>query len=188
MLKYIKDIADDLLHIVTGKRCADQLKFVFQALADELARLDPRDFLPQGRHEFVKILVSVRFNASLSGYTKAFFHQYELLAKRISAVLDLYGGEGSKAVTRNFSFIIEPALRNIVERDYKELSLILFPSGAWKSTVILAGSILEAILFDQLSQPLYLKKAESSPKAPKHKGIFQQFSRSRSTTHRHPSR
>jgi hypothetical protein len=37
-----------------------------------------------------------------------------------------------------------------VLRDYTELSLKLFPDGAWKSVVIMAGSILEAILYDQL--------------------------------------
>ncbi len=60
-------------------------------------------------------------------------------------------GEGSRAETREFPFIKDAKLREIIERDYKELSLRLYPGGAWKSTVIMAGSILEAILHDVLA-------------------------------------
>jgi hypothetical protein len=62
-------------------------------------------------------------------------------------------------------------LKGIIERDYKELTLVLFPGGAWKSTVIMAGSILEAILFDLLgSDPATQAKAMASQAAPKYKG------------------
>jgi hypothetical protein len=44
----------------------------------------------------------------------------------------------------------DPALQGLVERDYRELHLILMPGQAWKSAVVLAGSILEAVLFDLL--------------------------------------
>src|SRR5262249_10565839 len=84
-------------------------------------------------------------------------------------VLQKYNGEGWRATTRSFSFIKGKDLREIIERDYKELTLVLFPGGAWKSTVIMAGSILEAILFDRLSDPAWNTKAMGSSVAPKGK-------------------
>ena len=51
-------------------------------------------------------------------------------------------------------YTLNKDLREIIERDYKELTLVLFPGGAWKSTVIMAGSILEAILYDVLASDL----------------------------------
>ncbi len=90
------------------------------------------------------------------------------LLKRVIAVLDKYGGEGWRAQTRSFSFIKDNDLRQIIERDYKELVLVLFPGGAWKSTVIMAGSILEAILFDTRASDAVVKaKALASPMIPK---------------------
>jgi hypothetical protein len=72
--------------------------------------------------------------------------------REIVDLLAAYGGPGSQAVSRSFSWIANPQLRQIVERDYRELSHFLFPSGAWKSTVVLAGSILEAVLYDRLTR------------------------------------
>jgi hypothetical protein len=56
-------------------------------------------------------------------------------------------------------------LREIIQRDYKELVLVLYPGGAWKSTVIMARSVLEAILFDKLeNDPVNTPKAKASCK------------------------
>src|SRR4029453_3890633 len=63
-----------------------------------------------------------------------------------------YGGEGSHVEKRTFDWVKNKALRMIVERDYKELMLKVYPSGAWKMTVVAAGSILEAILYDLLTR------------------------------------
>jgi hypothetical protein len=83
-------------------------------------------------------------------------------------VLNLYAGAGSSAVVRSFAFMKDADLRAIVERDYKELRQVLFPDGAWKSTVIMAGSILEAILYDRLTcDPAQINSAMASSKAPK---------------------
>jgi len=46
----------------------------------------------------------------------------------------------------------------------------LIPDGAWKSTVIIAGSILEAVLYDVLINPRYNGAALASTRAPKYKG------------------
>lgn len=50
-------------------------------------------------------------------------------------------------------------LRKIVERDYRELAQILLPGCAWKSAVVLAGSILEAVLYDRLTAVPALTRA-----------------------------
>ena len=56
-----------------------------------------------------------------------------------------------------------------MERDYRELSLILLPGGAWKSVVVMSGSILEAILYDQLTKdmPTQSQAMASSAAPPK---------------------
>lgn len=69
---------------------------------------------------------------------------------------------------KDFTFVKEAALRSIVERDYIEIQKA-FVSGCWKSVIILAGGVLEAILIDQLQQKSSL--AKSSPKALKGKEI-----------------
>jgi hypothetical protein len=92
-------------------------------------------------------------------------------AAKIGVLLDSYAGEGTGAKTRDFSFVTDPEVRRIVERDYRELSLRTFPDGSWKSTVILAGSILEAVLYDVLTKDQSaISKAMASSAAPKTKG------------------
>jgi hypothetical protein len=88
--------------------------------------------------------------------------------QRLLPVLDHYRGEGSWGGTRSFPLIADPELRDIIERDYRELAIVLFPAGAWKSCVVMAGSILEAILLDLLTQDLaHVTQAMGSLKAPK---------------------
>ncbi len=149
-------------------------------LLEEVRRLDPRDFLPDARYEFLvaRLDLELWLKQWNPGDTGSFVNQFNQeprsrgetrnLLKRIIAVLDKYGGEGWRAKTRSFSFLKDKDLREIIERDYKELTLVLFPGGAWKSTVIMAGSILEAILFDVLaSDPAIRAKALASTLAPK---------------------
>ena len=69
---------------------------------------------------------------------------------------------------KDFTFVREAALRSIVERDYVEIQKA-FVSGCWKSVIILAGGIIEAVLIDKLQQQASL--AKSSSKAPKGKEI-----------------
>ena len=64
-----------------------------------------------------------------------------------------------------------PDVKKIVERDCRELTQRAFPDGSWKSTVILSGSILEAVLHDILTKdPAAIAAAMASPKAPKIRG------------------
>jgi hypothetical protein len=80
-------------------------------------------------------------------------------ARRTTAIVHQAGAAVN--VTRQFPYLTDAELRAIVERDYVELNVRLFPARAWKSTVIMAGSILESILIDVLSAP-----SESPPQAP----------------------
>jgi hypothetical protein len=97
--------------------------------------------------------------------------QFAQIGCEAIAVLDLYAGIGSQASLRSFAFVTDPDLRSIIERDYKELSLILLPGRAWKSTVVMAGSILEAILTDVLKNPANIARATSAAAAPKRKNL-----------------
>jgi len=149
-------------------------------LVEEVRRLDPRDFLPDARYEFVVARLDLELWSKQwnPGDTGSFVNQFNQtpqsragirqLLKRVIAVLERFGGDGWRAQSRSFSFIKDDELRHIIERDYRELVLVLFPGGAWKSTVIMAGSILEAILFDVLaSEPATKAKALACFAAPK---------------------
>lgn len=50
---------------------------------------------------------------------------------------------------QNFDFIVDARFRVSLEHDLKEMELA-FQSGSWKSTQVLAGSIVEALLIDYL--------------------------------------
>jgi hypothetical protein len=206
-----RDVPDEL-----GPRC--------EVLAEELNRLDPRDFPPDKQLDFTLLRMRARLwgqkpqqawaddhrtrqngpanisqteqqiaalplgdafatigrvqmqsgvrtaKARLAGCQR---DREECLAgcKQLLAILDCYGGQGSGLVRREFPFIRTPDLRVIVQRDYRELAVQLLPSGAWKSAVVLAGSILEAILFDQLTWDYAASRnAMISPDAPRKKG------------------
>src|SRR5262249_38712301 len=69
-----------------------------------------------------------------------------------------------------FPYLTDPELRAIIERDYIELNVRLFPSGSWKSTVIMAGSILESILFDVLSDAKRVAATNASTKGARGRG------------------
>jgi hypothetical protein len=139
---------------------------LFEAVVEEINRLDPRDFLPDAQFYFTFTRASLRGRLAHRKLRTDFDevrHTCWALLKR----LELYGGDGSGAVTRSFSFIADAQLRAIIERDYRELTLYLFPAGAWKSTVVMAGSILEALLHDALSRdPATLAAAQANLHAP----------------------
>src|SRR6266852_2925294 len=165
MVDYIKQIAQDLIHEPPRGRPA----VILQALLGELERLDPRDFLAAGQANLVRVRISIK---DLLNNYPSISTEYLLIARKVAQsayeVLDFYGGEGSRAVSRSFGFVKARELRTIIERDYRELALNLLPSGAWKSTVVMAGSILEAILFDGLTADATVKaKARAAQNAPK---------------------
>lgn len=92
---------------------------------------------------------------------------YLIELNRIRHLLDEFTGQSSGVVLRDFSFVANVDIRRIIERDYRELALALLPAQCWKSAVVLAGSILEAILYDLLTRDAArVAAAEASAKAP----------------------
>ncbi len=70
--------------------------------------------------------------------------------------------------TRDFSFLHNCELRNIIERDFSEIQRAS-SSGCWKSVIILCGGSIEAVLADLLmDNPV---QAMASTKAPNKKDI-----------------
>lgn len=74
------------------------------------------------------------------------------LLRDIRSVIDTYLGQQSVPPQRCFDFLKDGNLRRVVERDYNDLTVKVLPVGAWKSAVILAGSILEGVLHAQLTR------------------------------------
>ena len=168
MVAYIKQIADEIAGL--NPQSPGNLFDLTRSLAEELERLDPRDFLPASRFKFIMIRTHARRLARQNSFEDV--RPVKEFAKTVSTLLDSYGGDGSCAVSRSFAFVTDAALRTIIERDYRELALVLLPDGAWKSVVVMAGSILEAILYDQLTKDsATLAKATAASKAPKNKGL-----------------
>ena len=135
-------------------------------LNKELRNLDLRDFEPSARVDFMTC------RGLIGSMAQRAFDQQEgtKVFQDLQKALDGYKGEGSRAATRQFDFVSDADLKRIVERDYAELTLKVFPDEAWKSSVILAGSVLEAILYDVLSEPTRIGPAKASATGAKQKG------------------
>ena len=171
MVQYIVKLAKTIESKCNTPPDMGELFKLLPALAEELDRLDPRDFLPDAQYDFVVVRIDARKWGEKKGFIGTDPPEIAALAKRVIDALEKYGGNGSRVTMRSFAFVKDTDLRQIIERDYRELRLNVYPSGAWKSTVILAGSILEAVLFDQLTtDPAVRSRAEASAKAPKVSG------------------
>jgi hypothetical protein len=167
MTAYVKRIIQELLDMKGSQSL--KTTALMDALVDELNRLDPRDFVPQVRYEFVENRSLYNLNIG-SDIREVDWVESQL--RNLLKILDTYAGASSHAECRSFDFMSDKDLRAIVERDYMELSVYLFPSEAWKSCIIMAGSVLEAVLYDQLTADAnILSKAEASSKAPKRLSI-----------------
>ena len=163
MVNYIKNYVLQMLQ-------KNNLSMVYlKALREEWNRLDPRDFEPGIQHEVVNIRVRLEY-AEMSARLRARRHKIKGMLTTLPAILDQHRGEGSRGVMRPFSYVVDTGLREIIERDYFELNAKLFPSGAWKSTVIMAGSILEAVLHDILAHTKRVAQTNASSKGAKGKG------------------
>jgi hypothetical protein len=72
------------------------------------------------------------------------------LATVVGAIeAEMESEEGPVTESKSFPFIQDTKIREIVERDYVE-SQRAFVSQCWKSTIILAGGMIEATLTDLL--------------------------------------
>jgi hypothetical protein len=69
---------------------------------------------------------------------------------------------------RTFGFVSDSSTRSILERDYRELQHA-YVAKCWKSAIILAGGLLEAMLLDKLKANQNATLA--SPKSPKNTDI-----------------
>lgn len=152
--------------VVTIKhRSGLDIHTLFTTITEELAKLAPQDFAPAVQHEFASLRTTIRDQFSQGKIVNA--HKAADAAARMSEILDSYAGAGSGGQTRSFAFVTNPDIKAIVERDYKELTQRAFPGGAWKSSVILAGSILEAVIFDVLTKdPAAVHAAMNTPQTP----------------------
>src|SRR4051794_6973038 len=101
-------------------------------IVKELNRLGPRDFDPASQSEFLRVRGNLVLLSGASSYTKP---KIQEAITPLLEVLNNYRGAGSSRVTRQLPYLTDPELRAIVERDYVELNVRLFPAGAWKSTV-----------------------------------------------------
>jgi hypothetical protein len=156
MAEYIKQYVQLYLTLQDGNRIGDDWPIKSHAaclleVSEELQALDARDFEPVVQMELLRIRGNLRSLSvtSVASIDRSIAAEF----KKLLPVLDAYRGPGSGGITRHVPYMHDTDLRTIVERDYVELRVRAYPSGAWKSTVILAGSILEAILFDVLSDP-----------------------------------
>jgi hypothetical protein len=149
------------------EKTGDLSRAHFEEIYREIERFDPRDFEPEVRAVLVSSRVRLKNAIAANRRSK---DDIEGMLGKIIAVFNGFRGEGSGGAKRSFPFLSDPDLQRIVERDYLELRLKVYPDGAWKCTVILAGSILEAILFDQLGTPAWNGLALGSSSAPKNNG------------------
>ncbi len=165
MAAYIQTLVSLLLADFKSK--TPPLRTQLTAIYEEASRLDPRDFAPSARATFVRSRAEL---ASLAASPDRL--QWSAFLERVltelSKVLDDYGGPGRFAHKRKFEWLSSTDLQGIVERDYAELQQVLLPDGAWKSTVVMSGSLLEAILYDLLAKEAgRLALAMAAKRAPK---------------------
>ena len=132
-------------------------------LSDELIRIE---------REFPSLLPQFDLGVLKSRNGEYFYAEgiRSVLALALGRLKVAIESSAATPVTQHKDFISvrDPALRSIVERDYVEIQKA-FVSGCWKSVIILAGGVIEAVLIDQLQRKVSL--AKSSPKAPKGKEI-----------------
>jgi hypothetical protein len=179
MVAYLIKLANGIVALLDDQDNLRSITRYASALSKELKKLDPRDFICEAQYDFIVAMLELddwvlRWSKDVGDFLNEYIRkphgnkEVKQKMEKIVGILEKYGGEGWRSQTRSFSFIKSNELRAIIERDYKELILVLFPGRAWKSTVIMAGSILEASLYDLLtSDPSQKAKALASPVAPK---------------------
>lgn len=148
MAEHIIELCEEVIEAIANSRVSE-LRGLTETLYQEVEKLEPRDFMPGKRKDFSNLKTLIR-NLSHNSIGTKFPVFIPCLKDMIALIQTSYGGKGSSGVVRTFPFVTDAALRTIIERDYAELKLLLQVK-AWKSAVILAGSILEAILHDRLS-------------------------------------
>jgi ABC-type antimicrobial peptide transport system permease subunit len=172
-MTYVNEILDE---IITASKDRESngpsglhLFDLFKVACEEIEKLNVIDFPPDKRFLFTMVRQKYRKLGRMGIYSGDQKTQFITLSIEVKALLKFYGSFGSQMNSRNFNFIIDKDLKSIIERDYAEFNNILIPDNAWKSSVVLAGSILEAILYDVLENPKYYTTAMAAKKTPKDK-------------------
>ncbi|MED1093263.1 hypothetical protein [Bacillus paramycoides] len=168
MVQHIIDFAEDF----KKERKSEPTKFglnwvqLINVLDRELAKLDSDNFPPNLRSKFIAARQQVSIRVAQATFQTWSNNEHIALADDIIECISNYRFVGSVS-SRNFPFIHDAQLKAIIERDYHDLETKLIPDKAWKSAVVLAGSILEAILYDVFLNPNYTSSATGSRKAPR---------------------
>jgi hypothetical protein len=167
MIEHLKDLIRSAL---TNDREGSSSLFAAKEMYRQLCGLNPLDFEQAQRAEFSLARAQFDRIANPLPHMSITGEMIKAAFLRLEPVLDYYRGQGSHLDSKPFTFIRARALTDIIKRDYCDLWLRVYPSHAWKSAVVLSGSILEAILYDVLSGP----KTEPAANAyiarqPKHK-------------------
>ncbi len=163
-MEHVRKLAKDL-STATGP---NQMIDILLALSEEIDALDPREFAPEYRSEFAIIRGNIRRTAADAPQKGVKTDVAHNLAQRAMKVMDGYG-TGGQVLRRDFRWLSDPSFRDIVQRDYRELATKLVPDGAWKSAVVMAGSIVEAVLVDLVfNDPVRLAEAKKPANVPKY--------------------
>ncbi len=162
MISDLKQIGTELAAEL-GRRPTERTWAVLKEFLTEVESLSRLDFAPDARADFLRARGALRSATRTDGVMATIVNRQREAVSQMTALLERYGPSAMPA-SRSFRWLSDADLRRIVERDYVELHSALLPSGAWKSTVIMAGSITEAILFDLLTKdPARLRDAKASP-------------------------
>lgn len=175
MISHVKQLCESYQHALDGRDKKEYQGVIFSQwpgmIYEEIKDLKTYDFEPSQRYDFVLLRSKFRglsHKGSLSGDE---IPSLKAATRKLSSILDHYARGYEVKISHDFQFMSDKDLREIVIRDYKELYHVLVPDEAWKSAVIISGSILEAVLYDLLSQPRFISGANLSRKAPTDKGV-----------------
>ncbi|MCH7386580.1 hypothetical protein MMO39_04600 [Acinetobacter modestus] len=170
MVSHIKKLCNSYcLAIDSGKNehegvsTFDWPKLIYSEIKD----LRTADFEPHTRYDFVLLKANFHKLANKGSFSHNELPSFSKAARALEGVLDNYAKGGEYLLPQKFDFIHDDELKKIIQRDYRELHFILMPDEAWKSAVVMCGSIIESILYDVLSQINNINKVNSSKKAPK---------------------
>jgi hypothetical protein len=150
MVEHLIELCD---RIVGNKLQGREHFDIYPEIHREIQKLDPKDFEQAAQADFMIARGAFAHLVNPNKRETPTGTMVSDAARKLRVVLDHYAGEDSHLDRIPFTFLRDPILIGIVKRDHKELRLRSYPGRAWKSTVILAGSILEAILTDVLSGP-----------------------------------
>jgi hypothetical protein len=158
-LAALRGLSDRYKNYQSGPITGDSFDILFQ----EVQRIDS---------QFPQVLTSLNPEEMKGKWAGGRVRRYDLvriqtwLALAIARLQSAVESEdvSTAAVTEtDFSFIADSILRQIVERDYAEIGRAM-SAGCWKSTLVLSGAIIEAILVDRLLRSPMAHTVLSAPK------------------------